>query len=300
MCANMDYSKLSTERRHPKTPALDTFSVEEILRLMDEEERTVAKALRKVRPQISRAVRLIVDSFRKKGRLFFAGAGTSGRMGVLEAAECPPTFNTSPSQIQAFMAGGRPAVFRSQEGAEDREDEARQAVRRKVRTGDVLVGISASGVTPFVRSAVREAARRGASTVLIACNLSPKNPVAADVLIIPRTGPEIISGSTRLKAGTVTKMILNRLTVASMVQLGKVYGNWMVDLQPRSRKLKARALRIVKEIAGVSGKDALNLLKKTRGRVKPALIMNRKKVSYREAASLLKKHGGFIRKVMEV
>ena len=294
----MDYSKLPTEKQNPKTAALDTLSVEKILRLMDWEDESVPRAVRKVNPQITKAVRIVVSSLKKGGRLFFVGAGTSGRLGVIEAAECPPTFNTPPELVQAIMAGGKASVFRSREGAEDRETEARREIQKRIRKGDVVVGISASGVTPFVRAALREAKNRAAGTILVACNFSSPLRFSADCVIAPRVGPEVIAGSTRLKAGTATKLILNRLTVASMVQLGKVYGNWMVDLQPKSQKLKARGLRILGELSGVRGERAEQLFSDAKGNVKLAILMARKNLSYPEARRALENSGGFLRKAL--
>ncbi len=294
----MDYSKLPTEKQNPRTAVLDMLAVEKILGLMDREDLSVPRAVRRVRRPMARAVGFIVSSLKRGGRLFFFGAGTSGRMGVLEAAECPPTFNTPPGLVQAVMAGGKRAVFRSKEGAEDREAEARREVRRRVRKGDVIVGISASGVTPFVRGALQEAKKRGARTILVACNGSSPLRSSVDILIAPQTGPEVIAGSTRLKAGTVTKLILNRLTVTSMVQLGKVYGNWMVDLQPRSRKLRERALRILKHLGKIPHGRAESFLTQAGGQVKVAILMARKNLSATQAASALKQSGGFLRKAL--
>lgn len=294
----MDYSKLPTEMQNRKTVSLDTLPIEKILSLMDQEERAVPQAVRRLNLKIAQAVRLIVASFKKGGRLFFVGAGTSGRLGVIEAAECPPTFNTPPDLVQAVVAGGRGALFRSQEGAEDRVGDARLEMRTRVRRNDVVVGITASGVTPFVQGALEEARKRGARTILIACNLSSPLRSKGDVVIAPQVGPEVISGSTRLKAGTATKLILNRLTVASMVQLGKVYKNWMIDLQPRSRKLKARALRLLRELGGVSDRKARLLFKKSKGQIKVALLMARKDLSYRESRLLLERTDGLLRKAL--
>ena len=246
----ISYDRLPTEQANPRSRNLDQLSPLAIVSLMNREDRQVLAAVGRVRRQIARAVEVIVTSLERGGRLFFIGAGTSGRLGVMEAAECPPTFGTPPSMVQAIIAGGQTSVFRSREGAEDRTDEGRRAIRRSVRAGDVVVGISASGVSPFVRAALAEARRRKARTVLLAMN--PRSPVGrlADLVITPRVGPEILAGSTRLKAGSATKMILNMLTTASMVRLGKVYGNLMVDLRPTSRKLRARALRLVQKLAG--------------------------------------------------
>lgn len=296
----MDYSKLPTEKQNPRTRALDRLPVEKILAAIEREDRKIPGAVGRTRRATARAVKIIVSSLKKGGRLFFAGAGTSGRLGVLEAAECPPTFNTPPGLVQAVVAGGKRSVFRSKEGAEDRGGEARREIGKRVKKGDVVVGISASGVTNFVREALREAKRRGAKTVLVACNFSSPLRSIADVLIAPRLGPEVIAGSTRLKAGTATKLILNRLTVATMVQLGKVYGNWMVDLQPRSKKLRARGLGILKRFTGLSNRKAEKIFKRARGRVKAAILMARKNWSYTQAQRALKKADGFLRKALSL
>ncbi len=296
----MDYSKLPTEKQNPKSVSLDTLPIEKILSLMNLEDESVPRAVQKASPQIARGVRLIVSCLRKKGRLFFVGAGTSGRLGVIEAAECPPTFNTSPEQIQALMAGGKSSVFRSKEGAEDREKEARREISKRARKNDVVVGISASGVTPFVRGALQAAKKRGASTILVACNLASPFGSQVNVLIAPKTGPEVIAGSTRLKAGTATKLILNQLTVASMVQSGKVYQNWMVDLQPKSKKLKARGVRILKELSGTSENKARRFFSQAKGNVKLAILMAKKNLTYSQAKNVLKKTDGFLRKALNL
>src|SRR5206468_2435753 len=221
------------------------------------------------------------------GRLFFVGAGTSGRLGVIEAAECPPTFGTPRQLVQAIMAGGRGAVFRSREGAEDDEVAARRAVRARVRKGDVVVGASASGVTPFVRSALEAARRRGAGTVLVTCNARGLGRLSDQVRIVPTTGPEVLAGSTRLKAGTATKLVLNTLTTASMTGLGRIYGNRMVDLQPRSAKLRERALRLVAELGGVSRPRARAALNASRRNVRLAIVMARSGLTAVEALRAL-------------
>ena len=294
------YGRLPTERANPRSRNLDRLAALGIVTLMNREDRQVLAAVASVRRRIARAVELIVASLRHGGRLFFVGAGTSGRLGVLEAAECPPTFGTPPSLVRAIMAGGRASVFRSREGAEDRAGEARQAIRRHVRAGDVVVGISASGVTPFVRAALAEAKRRRARTVLLAMN--PLIPVGrhADLVIAPRVGPEVLAGSTRLKAGSATKMILNILTTASMVHLGKAYSNLMVDLRPTSRKLRARALKLVQELGGVGETRARRLLRAADGRVKLAILMARRELSAREARKMLLAAGGSLRRGLGV
>jgi N-acetylmuramic acid 6-phosphate etherase len=267
---------------------------------MNREDQHVLRAVRRVRRQIARAVEMIAERLKNGGRLFFVGAGTSGRLGVMEAAECPPTFGTPPSLVRAIIAGGRGSVFRSREGAEDRAGEARRAIRRSVRAGDVVVGISASGVTPFVRAALAEARRRKARTVLLAMN--PSSPVGwlADVAITPRVGPEILAGSTRLKAGSATKMILNMLTTASFVRLGKVYQNRMVDLRPASRKLRARAVKLIQELGRVEAAKARRLLRAAGGEVKVAILMARRKLAAREARRHLGLAGGSLRRGLEV
>src|SRR5437660_7744200 len=244
------FDRLATERRDRASAALDRMDPVAIASLMNREDARAVRAVGRVRHAIARAVDAIVAALAGGGRLFFVGAGTSGRLGVLEAAECPPTFGTRPSLVQAIMAGGRSSVFRSREGAEDDAAAAARAVRARVRQGDVVVGVSASGVTPFVRAALTAAAARRAATVLVACNPRPR--ARADVVIALAPGPEVLAGSTRLKAGTATKLVLNTLTTASMARLGKMYGNRMVDLQPRSQKLHERALRLVVELGGVS------------------------------------------------
>jgi N-acetylmuramic acid 6-phosphate etherase len=299
MGRRVNYARLATEQPNPASRALDRLSPLAIVRLMNREDRRVPLAVGRVARQIARAVELIVRSLSSGGRLFFVGAGTSGRLGVMEAAECPPTFSTPPALVQAIMAGGRSSVFRSREGAEDLGRDARRAVRRRVRGGDVVVGIAASGVTPFVSAALKEGKRLGARTVLLACHPRPPALSAVDLLITPRVGPEVLAGSTRLKAGSAAKLILNMLTTASMVRLGKVYQNRMVDLEPRSRKLRARALRLVQEIGRVSSPRARRLLLKAGGRVKVAIVMARLGVDAREAVRHLTAADGSLRRCLE-
>jgi len=273
----------------------------EIGALMNREDRRAVLAVGRVQPQIAAAVEMIVTALRDGGHLIFVGAGTSGRLGVLEAAECPPTFGTSRRLVQAIIAGGRGAVFRSREGAEDDAAAARRAVRARVRRGDVVVGISASGATPFVSAALTAARRRGAKTVLVACNAEGalRSPRMTHVRIVPATGAEVLAGSTRLKAGTATKLVLNTLTTASMTRLGRVYGNRMVDLQPRSAKLRARALRLVAEVAGVSHGRARAALKASRGRVRVAIVVSRSGLNAAEASRALGAAGGSIRVALQ-
>ncbi|HTL47520.1 MAG TPA: N-acetylmuramic acid 6-phosphate etherase [Verrucomicrobiae bacterium] len=294
----IDYAKLLTEQRNPRTRNLDRLDTAGILRLMHHEDMSVPRAVWKVRKQVARGVDMVVAAVRAKGRVFFAGAGTSGRLGVLEAAECPPTFNTPPGLFQAVIAGGKKAVFRSQEGAEDREQEAFRIFSKKLRRGDLVIGIAASGVTPFVRGALRAARKKQNKTILVSCNKKTLPRELVDCLIVPETGPEVISGSTRLKAGTATKLVLNMLTAASMVRLGKVYENWMVDLQPKSKKLRSRALRIIQHLGEVSPREAENCLAESRRNVKVAILMAKKGWDYEQARSRLKETAGFLGKAL--
>jgi N-acetylmuramic acid 6-phosphate etherase len=289
------YERLPTERPNRASRALDRLSPLEIAALMNREDRRAVAAVGRERWAIAAAVGLIVAALRRGGRLIFVGAGTSGRLGVLEAAECPPTFNTRPGRVQAVMAGGRASVFRSREGAEDDAGDAIRRLRGRGRPGDVVVGISASGVTPFVRAALREARARRCRTVLVTCNPSGGLRGVAEVLIAPAPGPEVLAGSTRLKAGTATKLVLNTLTTASMVGLGKVYGNRMVDLQPRSRKLRERAVRLVAELAGVSRPRAARALAAAGGRARLATVMARHAVDGRTARRLLRRSADDLR-----
>jgi len=296
-------STLTTESRNRRTSRIDTMTVNEILTAINREDRKVAAAIATQLPWIARAVHLVVGSFRRGGRLIYAGAGTSGRLGVLDAAECPPTFGTDPGLVSACMAGGKEAVFRSKEGAEDRMAEGAAAVR-KARAGkkDVVCGIAASIRTPYVAGALRQAKERGAATILVTTN--PRSRLesaefseirkAVDVAICPVVGPEAVMGSTRMKAGTAQKMVLNMITTASMIRLGKVYGNMMVDLKMNSRKLEERAKRVLMIAAGVSYADAARLLDESGGHVKTAIVMVKKKCSAPAARRLLSKADGMV------
>jgi len=287
------YHRLPTEQRHPRSADLDRLSPEQLIALMSREDARVVRAVARSRGAIARAIRLIAHGLQCGGRLFFLGAGTSGRLGVLEAAECPPTFHTAPSLVQAFIAGGRCAVFRSQEGAEDRADDARRLVRHRVRTGDVVVGIAASGVTPFVTAGLSEASKRGAGTILITCN--PRAVSPAHIRIRLAVGPELLTGSTRLKAGTATKLVLNMLTLGAMVRLGKTYGNLMVDVRPTSNKLRARAVTMIRQLTRCSEPDAARLLHAAHGQVKSAVIMAAQDLEYPAARRRLARTGGSLR-----
>jgi N-acetylmuramic acid 6-phosphate etherase len=291
--AKIRYDRLPTERRNPRSGRLDQLSAVAISRLMNRADREAVSAVGRAAPAIGKAVTGIAERLRAGGRLIFLGAGTSGRLGVLEAAECPPTFNTGPSQVQAVMAGGRRAVFRSVEGAEDDGSAGARAVRRLARAGDAVVGIAASGVTPFVRAGLAEARHRGAFTIIVTCN--PRIPRSTARIVIPlAVGPEVLAGSTRLKAGTATKLALNTLTTGAFTRLGKVHGNRMVDLQPRSAKLQARAVRLVSDLGGVGLTRAARLLAEAAGSAKVAIVMARRHVTAAQARRRLREVGGFL------
>lgn len=289
---------LLTEKINPNTRDIDLKSSEQIVDSIILEDSVINKAVSDQRENISTAIDLIVDSLKNKGRLFFAGAGTSGRLGIIEAAECPPTFGTDPELVQAVIAGGNGAITKSIEGAEDSRDEPVEELKsRLLSMNDILVGIAASSSTPFVRSAIDYAKGLGAKTVLITCNpgVNPDSDVTINLLV----GPEVIVGSTRLKAGTATKMVLNMLTTASMIRIGKTYGNLMVDVQPKSSKLRDRAIRIVMELCGIKREDALKLLEQAGWNVKSAVVMQKKNVTLEQANKLLQDSDGFLKRVIE-
>jgi N-acetylmuramic acid 6-phosphate etherase len=276
---------------------LDRLSPGRLFDLMSGEDLAAARAAARAKRDVLRAVDRIAGRLARGGRLFLAGAGTSGRLCVLEAAECPPTFDTSPKLVQALMAGGRSSVFRSKEGAEDQAEEIKRRLDPVLRSSDVVVAVAASGVTAFAGAALALARRRGAVSILVTCN--PKAVSPADVRIVLRTGPEILTGSTRLKAGTATKMILNMLTTMTLVRLGKVYGHWMVDLQPRSKKLVARGTDLISRLGRVRPDEARRLLKRSGGRVKTAIVMARRGMSREDARLALSRAHGSLREVLE-
>lgn len=268
----MGLQELTTESRNPKTAALDRLPTEEILRLINEEDKTIAFAVEEQIPQIARAVEVLVAALSEGGRLFYVGAGTSGRLGVLDAAECPPTFGTDPELVQGLIAGGTEAVFRSQESVEDDcSAGARDLEARGLRSVDVVVGISASGRTPYVLGALEAARKLRAATIGVTCNKQAEMAPVVDVLIAPVVGSEVVTGSTRMKAGTAEKMVLNMLSTATMVRLGRVESNLMADLQTRSGKLRNRAVRIVSLLAQVPPERAGEALNSAGGNVRAAV-----------------------------
>lgn len=291
------WSRLPTEASNPRSGRLDALSTPRIVGLILDEDRRGLRAAARERAAIARAAVAAARCLAAGGRLVFLGAGTSGRLGVLEAAECPPTFGTPPDRIRAVMAGGRGAVFRAVEGAEDRESEGRREGKR-LRARDLLVAISASSVTPFVRGGLRGARAAGAGTVLLTCAPGRAPRGLAEIVIALGTGPEVLTGSTRLKAGSATKAVLNAITTAAMVRLGKVYGNLMVELRPTSAKLKDRSRRIVQLAAGVSRPRAERLLRAAGGETKTAILMSALGGSAKEARARLHAAGGHLRRAL--
>jgi len=289
-----------TERRNPRTAAIDTASALEIVDLMAAEDAAVPAAVARAREPIARAINLIEAAFRAGGRLFYIGAGTSGRLGVLDAAECPPTFGSPPEMVQGVIAGGLPALVTSIEGAEDDLDAGIGAIEeRRVTANDVVVGIAASGTTPFVRAALGRAQALGAKTVFLSCSDPPQLLLeSCDVCITVLVGPEVVTGSTRLKAGTATKLVLNLLTTGAMIRLGKTYGNLMVDLQVRNQKLADRGERIVMEVADVERDEARAALEAAAGSVRTAIVMLRSAVGREEAERRIAESKGRLRPIL--
>ena len=291
---------LTTESVNERTRGLDEASVLDALRMIHDEDRRAVEAVTPELPYVAQAVEIVVDALGRGGRLVYVGAGTSGRLGVLDAAECPPTFGTNPETIQGLIAGGPAAMFRAQEGAEDSpEGGARDVEARGVGAHDVVVGIAASGTTPYVRGAVERARSLGARTAVVACSPPPAATLAAaDVAIVAVTGPEVLTGSTRLKAGTATKMILNMVTTGAMIRLGKAYGNLMVDLRATNAKLVDRSERIVMEVCAVDRAESRALLAAGGGRVKTAIVMQKLGAEREAAERALDAAGGVIRRVV--
>jgi len=283
------WQDIPTEAINPETLGIDKMPVLEIIDLINSEDRRVVSAVHKERERIAHGVDIVVAALRKGGRLFLVGAGTSGRLGLLEAAEMPLSFGTSPKLVQAIMAGGQHAVFRSREGVDDNfEEGARSVARLRVSKRDVVVGVSASGLTQFVRGALTAARTKGARIIFITCWPGTELQNYVDLIIAPAVGPEVIAGSTRLKAGTATKMVLNMLTTIAMIRVGKTYGNLMVDVHTGSEKLKDRARRIVSVVTGIDPDDAGPLLRKAKWNVKAAIVMQKAGVGYAQALRRLK------------
>ena len=290
---------LLTEQSNPASASLDALPTEEVLRIINAEDRKVAVAVEREIPAIARAVDAIVAGIEKGGRLFYIGAGTSGRLGVLDASEIPPTFSAPPSMVQGIVAGGEAALSRATETTED--DPAigvRDLMARGFTASDVLVGIAASGRTPYVLGAIAEARRMGAVTVGISCTPESELARAVDIAITPLVGPEVIAGSTRMKAGTAQKMVLNMLSTGACVRLGYVYGNLMVNVQPKNGKLVDRARRIVAQAAGVSYEQAGELLAQSGASVRAAIVMAKAGIGREEAEQRLAAAGGRVSKAL--
>ena len=287
---------LLTEQINPNSHNLDQLTSVELVDLFNQEDTQTLKAIAQARLALAKAIDITSQSLRHGGRLFYVGAGTSGRLGVLDAAECPPTFCTHPDLVQGIIAGGAAALVRSSEDLEDRpEDGASAIAQRQVTEKDVVVGISAGGTTPFVHGALGAAKQRGATTIAMSCVPAQQVPITVDIDIRLLTGPEILAGSTRLKAGTVTKMALNILSTGVMVKLGKVYGNRMIDVSVTNSKLHDRALRILEELTDLSREEAGFLLERSGRRVKLALLMNWTGLNAEASQRLLEQHQGDLR-----
>ena len=293
-------ARLATEQANERTANLDQMSAVEIVTAMNREDQTVAQAIEQALPQIARAVDLITDKLAGGGRLFYIGAGTSGRLGILDASECPPTFSTDPELVQGLIAGGEAALVNALEGAEDDFDAGRDDLQQADLTGhDVVVGIAASGRTPYVSGGLTYARQVGAGTVALSCNAPAEISQLAEVAIEVVTGPEVLMGSTRLKAGTAQKMVLNMLSTASMVRLGKVYKNLMIDVKPTNKKLVDRACRILMSAANAEYDTAAEALQAADNRVKVALVMIKTGLSADEAQNRLDQVSGFVRAAIE-
>jgi N-acetylmuramic acid 6-phosphate etherase len=290
------WQSLPTEAINPATLAIDKLSPADIVEEMISEDRKVFTAVHRESDRIAAGAEICATALRKGGRLLFVGAGTSGRLGVLESAEMPPTFGTSPAMVQAIIAGGKGAILKAKEGAEDNYEEGARSVNRITPTKkDVIIGVSASGMTPFVRGALTRGRQAGSRVVFVTCDPRTELQTFVDLTIAPAVGPEVIAGSTRLKAGTATKMVLNMLTTAAMIRIGKTYGNLMVDVQMGSEKLKDRARRIITIVTGLEYDEADRLLRKAHWNVKAAIVMEKSELTYPKAMARLKAAHDFVR-----
>ncbi len=295
----VELKKIATEQRNPNTMNIDTLPTLEMVRLMNREDHRVAEAVSLVTEEIARAVDLIADRLSKGGRLIYCGAGTSGRLGILDAVECPPTYSTEPEMVQGLIAGGYPAIFKAVEGAEDsRELGIRDMKEISFGSGDVLVGIAASGRTPYVMGCMEYARELGAATVSVTCCPGSELDRFADIGIAPAPGPEVVTGSTRMKSGTAQKMVLNMLSTGTMIRLGKVYGNLMVDVKPSNEKLVRRCVTIVCNATECSEAEATAALESCGYRPKTAIVMVLCGVGAEEAKAMLEKAEGRIAKVL--
>lgn len=295
----LNLSKLITEGRNPNTMNIDCVSTEEMIKLINEEDKKVALAVENETSNIARAVDTIAEKLREGGRLIYMGAGTSGRIGILDASECPPTYGTDPSMVQGLIAGGQSAILKAVEGAEDDGPRGVQDLKDiNFNIKDVVVGIAASGRTPYVVAALEYANDIGATTIGVSCNPNSDLANASQISIAPIVGPEVVTGSTRMKAATAQKMVLNMLSTGAMIKLGKVYQNLMVDMQASNLKLVERALRIVTQATGISREESEKVLKETEYDVKLAILMIESKLSKEDARKLLDVNHGYIRNAL--
>ena len=296
----VELQKIATEQRNPNTTHIDTLPTLEMVRLINQEDQKVALAVAQVAPEIARAIDVITRQLSQGGRLFYAGCGTSGRLGILDAVECPPTYSTDPELVQAIIAGGYPAIFQAVEGAEDDFDLGRRDLQeRGFASQDVLVGLAASGRTPYVLGAMRYARELGSAVIAVTCCPGSEVDRMADIGIAPTPGPEVITGSTRMKSGTAQKMVLNMLSTGTMIKLGKVYGNLMVDVKPSNEKLIRRCVTIVREAVGCEEDQAVAALEACGYRPKVAIVMLLKKIDAEQARELLEQAQGRIARVVE-
>jgi N-acetylmuramic acid 6-phosphate etherase len=290
----------TTEKRNRASEDIDKLSTQQIVDIINTEDTLVPAAVARQHKQIAAAIDLIVARFKQGGRLFYVGAGTSGRLGVLDASECPPTFGVSPSLVQGVIAGGRGALVRAVEGAEDYPQDGAESIKKKrIQTNDVVVGLAACGMTPFVHGALKQARKIGTATIFVTCAPEAVEHIPADIIINPVVGPEVVTGSTRMKAGTATKLVLNTLTTGAMIRLGKVYGNLMVDLKATNEKLRDRSLRIVMEMTNLSRSGARRLLARAQGKVKAAIVMHFRRTNLAGALKILGECDQFLRKAIE-
>jgi N-acetylmuramic acid 6-phosphate etherase len=296
MPSRSKWQSLPTEQINPATLAIDKLDPLDIVEGMLNEDRKMLAAVGREKERIAVGIEIITQSLRKGGRVVFVGAGTSGRLGVLESAEMPPTFGTSPLLVQAIMAGGQSAVLKAREGVEDNYEEGARSINRlRPAKKDVVIGVSASGMTQFVRGALTRARKAGSKIIFVTCDPRTELQTFVDLTIAPAVGPEVIAGSTRLKAGTATKMVLNMLTTASMIRIGKTYGNLMVDVQMGSEKLKDRARRIITIVTGLEYDEADALLRKAHWNVKAAIVMQKAGLGYAQALSRLRRAHDFVK-----
>ena len=296
----LDLQKISTERRNPASAHIDELPTVEMLRIINEEDKKVALAVEKILPEIAKAVDVITDRLAKGGRLFYLGAGTSGRLGILDASECPPTYGVDFELVQGVIAGGTPAIFKAQEGAEDNGELACQDLAdRGFSAADVLVGIAASGRTPYVIGGLQYARKLGAATIALACSVSAAIAEWADIALLPVTGAEVVTGSTRMKAGTAQKLVLNMLSTGTMIKLGKVYGNLMVDVKTSNKKLEERAKNIVMEATGCSREESIAALAEAKGNAKLAIFLHLTGAGYEAGKAALAAANGHLAQALK-